>query len=157
VSARPVLFLDFDGVLNSRRYFEATANNHLDTDAGALDPIAVERLNRVIDATEAEIVVSSAWRLINTVGSLQRTLRARGFRHRIRSRTPVHYVDRGRYMEIREWLFVNAHGGPFAIVDDDHDAGISYAPRFVQTTFDEGLTDAHVEKLIEILRRADEP
>jgi hypothetical protein len=152
-----VLFLDFDGVLNSRRYFETLTGRPdgvgLFDDHSQIDPVAVERLNRVIDATGARVVASTSWRIINAPSKLHSILAARGYRHGIYGCTPIHHEDRGRYREIRAWLDANEHRGPFAIVDDDHDAGISFALRFVKTTFDEGLTDAHADRLIAILTK----
>lgn len=156
-SCPPVLFLDFDGVLNSRRYFETLTGRPdgvgLFDDYSQIDPAAVERLNRVIEKTGTRVVVSSTWRIMHSPGSLYEILCKRGFRSGIYGCTPVRREDKGRYREIRAWLDSNGHNGPFAIVDDDHNAGIGYAPQFVRTTFDEGLTDADADRLIAILTR----
>ena len=78
------LFLDFDGVLNSheflyvaarnRDYEERAGNEHME-----LDPVAVARLNRVIAATGAKVVVSSSWRHGRTAEWLHNTLKKAGF------------------------------------------------------------------------------
>ena len=51
-----IIFLDIDGVLNSESYFK----NKI---AGVIDPECVRRLNRIIKETDADIVISSSWKL----------------------------------------------------------------------------------------------
>ncbi|MDE6338813.1 MAG: hypothetical protein K2K97_03370 [Muribaculaceae bacterium] len=71
---RPVIFLDFDGVLNTEQYQARLAVEGKPTkDAwGPLfDPRAVGNLKKIIDATDAEIVISSSWRYLYTLGSLR--------------------------------------------------------------------------------------
>jgi hypothetical protein len=58
----PLLFLDVDGVLNSHDANEYHFNTiHRDK---------IERLNRIVKATGAEIVISSAWRYMILGGSM---------------------------------------------------------------------------------------
>ncbi len=54
-----IIFLDIDGVLNSNRSFIALK----DCDVSELDPIAVGMLQELVKRTNAEIVISSTWRL----------------------------------------------------------------------------------------------
>lgn len=155
-----VLFLDIDGVLNSSNYFRREAGEvdgrGLEAYEGAqIDPFAIERLNRVIDATCAEVVISSAWRLGGSLGSIQRVLRARGFKHRVFCKTPV-LLEGLRNNEIQKWLDDNQPVERFAIVDDLFVAGIGFAPQFVLTDYEDGLTDAHADRLIQILNRVEE-
>lgn len=51
----PIIFLDIDGVLN-RHVFNREAGS------GTIDPKCVKQLNRILRATGAKIVLSSAWR-----------------------------------------------------------------------------------------------
>lgn len=55
------LFLDIDGVLNSRDYQLSMieSGNLLNID---IDQSAVNRFRRIVDATECEIILSSSWR-----------------------------------------------------------------------------------------------
>jgi|CXWL01.1.fsa_nt_gi hypothetical protein len=66
-----ILFLDFDGVLNT------DADVSLDRDALRVDLIGL--LNTVLTVTGAVVVVSSDWRLHHTVDQLTDMLRAKGF------------------------------------------------------------------------------
>ena len=80
-----IVFLDFDGVLNSHAYFNARTEKFEDVgEAGELDPTAVERLNRIIDATGALVVVSSSWRYARSRES--KTMSARSSHHAARPR-----------------------------------------------------------------------
>lgn len=55
-----VLFLDFDGVLNSNRYYEQHKN---DSETGVvIDPVRLGYLRQIVEATGAKIVLSTSWR-----------------------------------------------------------------------------------------------
>ncbi len=69
-----VIFLDFDGVLDSAAFLAAGPHQ-----LGDLDPAAVACLNRVVARSGARVVVSSAWRLQCSPDELQARLAARGF------------------------------------------------------------------------------
>ena len=53
---KKIIFLDIDGVLNSETYDKNRT-------AGAIDPECAKRLNRIIKETNADIVISSSWKL----------------------------------------------------------------------------------------------
>ena len=139
-----VLFLDIDGVLNCQ------------TTPGSmyrkLDKFMVARLDRVLDATNAKVVLSSTWRLAG-VESVQQILRDHGMRNwaRVIDRTPRDLGDVIRGREIGEWLTKHPDVKTFAIVDDDRDMG-SLLPFLVQTNWVVGMTDKDADKLIRMLR-----
>ena len=61
----PIIFLDFDGVLNTEKYYCELKSKGLPSDdkyGQLFDPEAVANLRKIIDATDARIVVSSSWR-----------------------------------------------------------------------------------------------
>ena len=60
-----VIFLDFDGVLNSVR--SCLAFKTFNT----FDPVSVRLVNRLCDLADARIVVSSSWRIGHTTASLK--------------------------------------------------------------------------------------
>ena len=65
-----VIFLDFDGVLNS-------INGYSDIQIVScfkIDPECMDRLNQIIDQTDAKIVISSAWRCHYNMEELQEIL-----------------------------------------------------------------------------------
>lgn len=155
-----VIFLDFDGVLNSTDYFEG-----MHTDLGpawqdgedkVLDGVAIERLNRIVERTGAKVVVSSAWRLGRTARRLQRLLAGRGFEGEVIGVTERIWLDtpdrseRERGEEIAEWLGRHPAVELFVILDDDSDMG-HLRHRLVRTSHDHGLLDEHVEQAVAML------
>lgn len=161
-----ILYLDFDGVLNSSRYFRATTRriDGLNIPAYAseqLDPAAIARLNRVVAATGAMVVVTSAWRIAmgkTPRSALRGLLAERGFEGAVLDVTPNlrNGMDH-RHLEIAQWACDAKTRGfditSFAIVDDNYEAGIGNAPYFVLTNFATGLEDEHVDTLIQILSK----
>jgi hypothetical protein len=147
----PVLFLDFDGVANSERYLRENPgvfDRGVD-EAGALDPVAVARLEQVLVRTGAVIVVSSTWRLLSTEDGLLDYLHRRGAPSaKIIGVTPQLTGYRGE--EIRAYLKEHPDVTRFAIVDDDADME-PYYHKLVKTTWAEGMLDEHVEKLVTML------
>jgi hypothetical protein len=162
-----VLFLDWDGVLNShdwwhrrgpRMGYRPGRDGEDDWDT---DPVAVRRLNRILDATGAKVVVSSTWRYNRTVEQLQDTLKRRGFLGEVIGVTPDLcrvpdsetglYLVKVRGVEIQAWLDENAQAGAsIAILDDDADMA-HLEHRLVKTTMAKGLLDTHVGKVIDLL------
>jgi hypothetical protein len=158
----PVLFLDIDGVLNSARWFSARGGpdtpDGLTREEHQIDPAAVAVLNRILDATGAKVVVSSTWRLLHTPAAIHRILRRRGFAGKIIGRTPnlsasAPYGE-ARGHEIEAWLTAHDRASstpsPICIVDDDADMA-HLAPFLVKTSFQDGLTEAHVERCVALL------
>jgi hypothetical protein len=160
-----VLFLDFDGVLNSAEFARWWSSTGKPGFVG-LDPVLVERLNRVIDATGASVVVSSSWRCCDdtdTPQKLQKVLRDAGYRYNVLDVTPRDFhcdwhdgdcSEGHRGGEINQWFIENKHiiVPKFAIVDDSSDMG-PLLPHLVHTTWAKGLQDEHVERLIQALTR----
>jgi len=60
------IFIDFDGVLNTERHHSALLSSGkmpYDAYGPVFDPEAVSNLQAVVDATGAELVISSSWKL----------------------------------------------------------------------------------------------
>lgn len=60
------VFLDFDGVLNTERYHSVLVNSRetcSDPYGPLFDPVAVGNLRRIVEETEAEVVICSSWKL----------------------------------------------------------------------------------------------
>ena len=65
---RRIIFLDFDGVLNTEYYqglLQFQGKQWQDEHGAFFDPRAVRQLKRVIDATGADIVVESSWKYLS--------------------------------------------------------------------------------------------
>ena len=161
-----IVFLDFDGVLNSHAYIR-TLDEKARKGVVGLERAAVERLNRLLDHTGAHIVVSSTWRHNRTPEQLAELLHEAGFvyRSKVIGRTPRWlskspggiYAADSRGHEIQAWLDGADDYGitvdAFVILDDDSDMA-HLADRLVKTSFDDGLQDQHVEEAIRLLNGA---
>lgn len=115
---KALLFLDFDGVLNSDAYF---AKNPDARGNGNLDPKAVARLCKFVTEADCHVVVSSSWREGRSLRELQEILVERGFIYptRIIGKTAkIRGAPRGQ--EIRRFM-KNFPACPFVVFDDDDD------------------------------------
>lgn len=134
---KPVIFLDFDGVLNSLRSTLALGG----CGERQFDPVAVGLVSRLAEATDAAVVVSSAWRIGNDVLGLRAILSGYSVKlaQRVIDVTPRGFNGRGA--EIADWLASNPHqhNRSFVIVDDDADMLDGQLPHFVQTRHRDGF------------------
>jgi hypothetical protein len=149
-----VLFLDFDGVLNSYEFMRCSPGR-----MDRLDPAAVMRLNAIVDRSGAKVVISSTWRLKRSLDVLRMTLADLGFRGEVIDRTPDlmghGFVDPyvARCHEIQTWI--DGRGEPlesYAILDDAYLEDV--AQFLVRTETETGLLDEHVIAVLELLGEA---
>jgi hypothetical protein len=184
-----VIFLDIDGVLNSNDWYVYRWDNIAMDSVNSqypfyeFDPKAIVRLNRIIEKTEAKIVVSSSWRSGQTIESLQKLLNSVGIIGDVIGLTPhlqsnKPYEDMDGYRiprgcEIDWWL--DNHGDfqrinwskeeqikyvgkakikNYIILDDDSDMLYGQREHFIKTPHMTGLTDELADKAIEILNKS---
>jgi hypothetical protein len=143
-----IVFLDFDGVLVNDRSIRVRSGGQ-----STADPLCVDALNRITDATGAAIVVTSTWRFEQSRAELCGILARWGVTGRVIDCTAD--VCRRRGEEIQAWL--DAHRGlydieSFVILDDEADMA-HLGPTLVQTHFKLGLTLDDAERAIRILAR----
>jgi len=157
-----IVFLDFDGVLNSHEF--ARSDRYVEKDGiFGLDPRAVARLNRITNRPDVQVVVSSYWRLGRTVEQLRDILTEVGFVGIVRDKTRDWmrrldgnvYAAEERGHEIQAWLDEHVKSSDeeldaFVILDDNSDMA-HLGSRLIQTDFELGLQDHHVERAIEML------
>lgn len=133
-----ILFLDVDGVLNSYK----TGGMY------ALKRNCLRRLQKIVEETGCEIVLSSTWRKDEyALRRLKRVLAYRGIK--IKDTAPI-FQKGFRGLEIQAWLVSNPSpdGYKFAIVDDDSDMLDHQLPHFFQTDPEYGLTDTITYRII---------
>ena len=152
-----IIFLDFDGVLNSAAYWEC-AEQH--GGVSPFDPVLLARLDALIERTDAHIVVTSSWR--GNIMSSRNVLKAWGLKHweRVIGTTPDLSIARssGLYVacergdEVSRWLREADPEGVtrYVILDDGHDFG-GLTVYLVRTDYLVGLTEADAEKAVSIL------
>lgn len=148
-----VIFLDVDGVLNNGSWamemYDKGIRVYRD---GILYEPALERLKRIVDATDAQIVVSSSWRQVpNAYDNLRDWLSKYGMT--IWDKTP--YIGTCRGDDITAWFNRNPGEWSYVILDDEDDMD-GHMDHLVQTDFDVGLIDTDVERAMIILSREPE-
>jgi len=160
-----VLFLDVDGVLNSGPWLmketKESQEFHLRRDipqaATDIDPEAIARLQRIVDATGAKIVLSISWRYMYKPLKFIELLRAHKFVGDVIGATPLTENVPGRKCrgdEVAMWLKENSFLDikKFVILDDDQHFG-DLEHRLVRTSFERGLTDLDVEAAIALMSK----
>jgi hypothetical protein len=109
-----ILFLDFDGVLNSVDWAERRPSkeefaremgvsperydhDRLTWALRSVDPDAVAALNEIVNRTRARVVISSTWRTMYPLTKLEWILRRRGLEHHLIGTTPCGWdmLERG--------------------------------------------------------------
>jgi HAD domain in Swiss Army Knife RNA repair proteins len=112
--AQPLVFLDFDGVLNTPERWGRQPPE------AALDPILVKRASRFCDRVDALVVVTSTWRTVHPIEQLRAFLATNGFSRTERavSVTPE-MSGRCRQDEIVAWLETAGGQRPWVVLDDD--------------------------------------
>lgn len=142
-----VLFLDIDGVCNSRRWFRIMAKRDPNFKIWhEVDPELVKLVRQIIKETDCKVVLSSTWRLYPEAREVVQQkvcdfidvtidLQAGGKRG---------IVDRGH--EVQDWLDRHDNVTQYAILDDDAD----FMPEqwLFKTSFSEGLTAEIAEAVI---------
>lgn len=161
-----VVFLDIDGVLNPFNRPELSGFQYTEeyrrilqdlAQVGIDDPFApflrrenIKELNDLLEQTGAKVVISSTWRILNTLPEIKTMFAYFGFRfnNRIIGTTPN--LDAIRGTEISFWLDKHKEVGSFVILDDDSDME-PHLDRLVQTDPALGLTGEDVERARAIL------
>ena len=110
---KPVVFLDIDGVLNSKQWYAHDAASHEGISLTerklwehSIDPDCVQRLNRILQQTGAVVIVSSSWRKKHALSEIVSALESRGFRGEVEGATSANGTL-SRAEEITEWLAEN--------------------------------------------------
>lgn len=157
-----VIFLDFDGVLNSAGSFHLESRIRKDDVRRqgvkgkvqeTLCHVCTSNLQFVLDQyPDVKIVISSTWREFFSLDWLRAKLDSYYVdSSRVIDKTPQTYGnDRNR--EIHMWLDAHPEVTHYVIVDDNlYDGLDSNAGRFVKTTWETGLTIDKAIKMCELL------
>lgn len=142
-----IIFLDIDGVLNDFKTIFATGKDFPTRDH-------LDCLKQIVDATGAEIVLSSSWRFYKSdLNDVKNALR--NVNLKLLDKTKE--LPKGRDAEIREWLSRHPEVENYVILDDHNDEVIKFSTELekhlVLTASYTGLLPEHVEKAIEILNK----
>ncbi len=163
---RKLIFLDIDGVLNTRDWHSRmTKDTPRDEFGWVFDPVAVENLGHIIKETGASIVISSSWKFLG-MAKLREMWKIRNLPGTLLDITPNTVSDEVllnanldemelgvcRGNEIKEWL--SRHKGEvsnYVIIDDFDDLLPEQENHVVLTDSLIGITEWDAEKAIRIL------
>lgn len=166
-----VIFLDFDGVLNTERYqaeLRSRRRSTVDTYGPMFDPKAVQNLQKILDAVpDARTVIESSWKL-EGLQWIKDMWSSRKLPGNICDITPDYFFDltnvdlesiedlrklAGKGNEIRQWLAENEpEGCCYVILDDMPDFLPEQDEHVILTNPVTGLTAENADQAIRILR-----
>lgn len=152
-----VIFLDFDGVLNSAASFvmenrRRKKDKRIKTPLNqTLDRVCASNFQYILDQVpDAKIVISSAWRTFYKMAWLKKKLREYGIdSSRVIGKTGVLFSGwRGR--EISDWLEDHPEVTEYIVLDDNSLVTETHNKRFIKTTWATGLTLPHVYEALKL-------
>ena len=168
---RRYVFIDFDGVLNTERHHSelvSSGQKCSDQYGPLFDPVAVGNLKRIVDETEAEVVIISSWKLegVERMMELWKARKMPGFLAgctpdyisgmdllNVNLEDPAAFANlAGKGNEVKQWLKEKADGYRYAILDDVPDFLPEQVENYIQTSPVVGITAGDAEKAIEILK-----
>ena len=165
---RKIIFLDIDGVLNTKWWYtQMDRNTPRDKYGYAFDPKAVANLGKVVEETGAGIVISSSWKCMG-LSQMEDMWDERNLPGNVVGITPNSVSDellvdtdidsmelfhiRGE--EIKEWLTKHGkHVSHYVIIDDMDNMLLEQQSHFVQTNPEVGITVDDANKAIVILNK----
>ncbi len=149
-----ILFLDFDGVLNSDKYVRNCGHFGV-----IIDPSRMELLKKIINETDAKIVLSTSWRehwssmpdRCDETGTLINNIFKR-YGLEIFDKTPD--LNFKREEEIKAWLNDYPLTENFVVFDDEFlDATGFLKGHFIKTSnLRDGLDEENVCEAVKILK-----
>ncbi len=148
-----IIFLDFDGVLNTEHYqglLQYQGKPWQDEYGAFFDPKAVKQLKRIIDATDADIVVESSWKYLG-LDAMKELWEVRNLPGTIIDITPS-LLGKNKGVEIALWLSKYAKQDiRYVIIDDEYVILDSQLPHFILTNPYEGITEEQANRAISML------
>lgn len=165
-----IIFLDFDGVLNTEYYQNLLCYQGLayQDEYGALfNPEVKKQLKRIVDATNAKIVIESSWKYLG-LEAMQEMWSVRQLPGQVIDITPSSVSDQWllsanlddinpamghcKGMEIASWMAEHAGSDArYVIIDDEYVILDSQLPHFILTNPYDGITEELADKSISIL------
>lgn len=162
-----IIFLDIDGVLNHQIYYtnRVISDEELEANWPLCDLCdnSVRYLNQIVNATGAKVVLSSTWRLGNTIEEVQEALERKGFVGKIIDKTDYFkpmpfYTCRGN--EIEDWIRNHEDElgkyyefEDYVILDDDSDMLYRHRNNYVKIDPYIGLTPYTAALAVNILNK----
>ncbi len=141
-----ILYLDFDGVLNSNDWiWTHSGPDDRDDEFAHIDPSRVDIVNTIVDKFDCKVVISSAWRVLFSLFELRRGLASKGatFWNKIIDKTDNKPRIRGDQIS-RFWeTYPNNR---IVILDDSTDMG-HLMPYLVRTNPEYGILESDIDRV----------
>ena len=146
------IFLDFDGVITMPPKWTLNLNK-------------IKLIKKIVDETDAKIIISSSWRANTIENTIEKNFNTRiphddiiiWFIKNLYDVTPyvcdINYVGQGRGGEIQTYLLNHPEVENYVIIDDDSDMLNTQLYHFIQTNFEDGITETEVNRAIKILNK----
>lgn len=149
-----IIFLDFDGVITIPPKWH-------------FDNAKIKYIKKIVDETNAKIVVSSSWRR-KTIDETIEKIKKWNYKYtksklfdwfinNLYDVTPWisdnKYSGTGRGGEIQTWLDNHPNVDNYVIIDDDSDMLDSQLYHFVETNYEDGITEVEAHRAIKILNK----
>ena len=135
--------LDIDGVLNK---LAPRPNLHFEKEL-------VERLNSLVKATHAKVVLTSLRRLEFKLDTIEKALRNAGFQYPLYGKTLFYGNNHTRGFEIQKWLERHkVDTSDIVILDDRFDMGV-LASRLVHVNPKVGLTSQNAQAAYRLIHK----
>lgn len=165
-TANRIIFLDIDGVLNSNQYFKSKFYKDSTADLSdaqvmmtemhhMIDPDGVLLINRLVDESKAQVVLSSTWRGKFSPVEMTKLLKGRGATFTIIASTPKLFgkisarIPRGN--EIKAYLkSLPKQPEAFVILDDLSDM-LELKTNLIMTSDKTGITELDVQRALNML------
>lgn len=142
------IFLDFDGVITIPPKWYLKADK-------------IKLVKKIVDETEAKIVVSSSWRMETVEETINKMIgrpkrcphnkMLNWFIDNLYDVTSWIGLGEGRGGQIQKYLNEHPEIENYVIIDDDGDMLDSQLYHFVQTNFEDGITETEVNRAIKVL------
>ncbi len=150
-----IIFLDIDGVLNSKSHLIEIYNKYKRPFSGydyPFDEVCINYLKRIIELTDSQIVITSSWRKDvegrNKIESILKEYNLDGY---LLGYTPV--LNQKRGIEIETFLNSLDYNPNFIILDDDSDMG-NLIEHLIKIDSNVGLNEDDLNKGVKKLLRA---
>lgn len=151
INNKPIIFLDYDGVVNTvywSHYFRNKSHPRGVFRADFATPSdgfvnnfqAICWLNETYKQIKYDIVVTSTWRMFDNYkeclynGGLNKEIKILG-------KTPI--INHNRALEIKTWMQENSFNGKYVILDDDNVKGMSRHLVKCDTFYGYGIKEMH--------------
>lgn len=153
VDTLKVVFLDIDGVLNSRQYDLSRGDNE-----GNIDISRLSLIKQLVSCTGAQIVLTSTWRIhwdpnVEKTDSIGEEMEEIFLRNGISLYDKTPEINDDRAKEIKSWLEIHPDVVNFVIIDDMKFGWGEFEANVVKTDYriGRGLEMQHVKTAIKLL------